>query len=93
MGFCVIIIELFLSLKINETIVEYPIVITDIISNYSELKNTSNLVTQSDISLNYINLLSDFRKVIFVRNNAKSKCNYLISFLRDSTDETILDKK
>ena len=93
MGFCAIIIELFFSLKINETIVEYPIGITHIIPNNSALKNTSNIVGQNDISLNDVNLLSDFRKVTFIGNNAKAKCNYVISSLPDSTDETFLDKK
>ena len=93
MGFCAIIIELFFSLKINEIIVDYPIGITYIIPNNSALNNTTNIFGQTDISLNEVNLLSDFRKVTFIGNNAKAKCNYVLSFLRDITNETVLDKK
>ena len=93
MGFCAIIIELFFSLKIDSIIVDYPIGITYIIPNNNALNNTSNIIGQNEISLNEVNLLSDFRKVTFIGNNAKAKCHYILSLLSDTTNETYLDKK
>ena len=93
-GYCAVVIELFFTLLSNDNkSIEYPIGVCVIIPNRNHLTNNMNIEQESEMLLNDSNLLSDFRELTKIGNNAKAKFNCLLSLSRELTNATVLDKK